>query len=129
LKYTEAGGTIRLTADSGKDQATVSVKDTGIGINAEMLPRIFETFTQIENKLQSSEGGLGIGLALVKKLVELHGGTITAFSEGLGKGSEFVVRLPMAVDQSGKILTVQKVSSSAIKEGKSFDRGRSHRCG
>ena len=113
LKYTEAGGTIRLTADSGKDQATVSVKDTGVGINAEMLPHIFETFTQIENKLQSSAGGLGIGLALVKKLVELHGGTITAFSEGLGKGSEFVVRLPMAVDQSGKISTVHKVSSSA----------------
>ena len=86
----------------------MSVKDTGIGINAEMLPRIFETFTQIENKLQSSEGGLGIGLALAKKLVELHGGTITAFSEGLGKGSEFVVRLPMAVDQSAKISTIHK---------------------
>ena len=112
VKYTKSGGTIRLTAEGRGNQAIVSVKDTGIGITAEMLANIFETFAQLENKLQSSGGGLGIGLGLVKKLVELHGGTINALSEGLGKGSEFVVRLPMAAGQSAKISAAPKASDS-----------------
>ncbi len=76
----------------------MSVKDNGIGIAAEMLPRIFEIFSQSNPALVRSQGGLGIGLSLVKGLVELHGGSIEARSDGPGQGSEFVVRLPVAVE-------------------------------
>ena len=75
----------------------IRVKDTGIGIPAEMLPRIFDMFTQVDRSLERSQGGLGIGLTLVRRLVEMHGGTVEAHSDGPGKGSEFVVRLPVAV--------------------------------
>lgn len=93
-KYTEEGGDIRLTAKVEGRELVVSVTDTGIGIGPEMLPRLFEMFSQATPALARSQGGLGIGLALVKGLVELHGGSITAHSKGLGSGSEFVVRLP-----------------------------------
>ena len=73
----------------------VRVRDTGIGIAPEMLPRIFDLFVQGERRLDRSLGGMGIGLSLVKSLVEMHGGSITAHSEGPGMGSEFVVRLPV----------------------------------
>jgi two-component system CheB/CheR fusion protein len=72
------------------------VRDTGIGISAELLPRVFDLFTQADTSLGHHQGGLGIGLTLVKTLVELHGGTVQAHSAGLGKGSEFVVCLPLA---------------------------------
>ena len=73
----------------------MSVQDTGIGIAAEHLPHVFEMFSQVDRSLERSQGGLGIGLTLVKRLVEMHGGTVEAKSEGPGKGSEFVVRLPV----------------------------------
>ena len=79
-------------------EAVVSVKDTGIGIAADQLPHIFEMFTQVEHSLEKSQGGLGIGLTLVKRLVEMHGGRIAASSEGPGRGSEFIVRLPIVID-------------------------------
>ena len=88
------GGRIWLTAERQGDQVLIRVKDTGIGIPTEMLPRIFEMFTQVDRSLERSEGGLGIGLTLVQRLVEMHGGTVEAHSEGPGKGSEFVLRLP-----------------------------------
>jgi signal transduction histidine kinase len=72
----------------------VRVRDTGEGISAEMLPRLFGMFTQVESSRQHSRGGLGIGLALVRRLVEVHGGSVEAASEGLERGSEFSVRLP-----------------------------------
>jgi two-component system CheB/CheR fusion protein len=72
----------------------VRVKDTGVGIGAELLPRVFDLFVQADRSLARSEGGLGVGLTLVKKLVEMHGGSVSAHSEGPGRGSEFVVRLP-----------------------------------
>ena len=76
----------------------VSVKDSGIGIPPEMLPKVFEMFTQVDRSLERSQGGLGIGLTLVKRLVEMHGGTVEARSEGHGRGSEFSVRrLPEAL--------------------------------
>jgi PAS domain S-box-containing protein len=93
-KYTERGGRIELRAEPQAGVVAVSIKDTGIGISAEHLPNIFELFSQVESALQRSEGGMGIGLSLTKRLVAMHGGTIEAKSEGLGKGSEFVVRLP-----------------------------------
>ena len=71
------------------------MRDTGIGIPADMLPRIFEMFTQVDRTLERSQGGLGIGLTLVRRLVEMHGGSVEARSDGPGKGSEFIVRLPL----------------------------------
>lgn len=95
-KYTEARGTIRVTARVHGQTVEVSVQDTGIGIDAEHLPRVFEMFSQVSPVHERSEGGLGIGLALARGLVEMHGGSIQAHSAGLGHGSEFVVRLPVA---------------------------------
>jgi PAS domain S-box-containing protein len=95
-KYTEKGGHIWLTVERTGDVASVSVRDTGIGLSAEHLRHIFEMFSQVSPALERSQGGLGIGLALVKGLVELHGGTIEAKSSGPGMGSEFVVRLPIS---------------------------------
>ncbi len=95
-KYSENGGTIWLTAARQKGELVISVKDTGVGIAPARLPEMFELFAQGDRSLARSEGGLGIGLTVVKKLVELHGGGITARSEGPGHGSEFVVRLPAA---------------------------------
>jgi len=93
-KYTEKGGGISLRVERDKGEVRVSVADTGVGIPASMLPRVFEMFTQVDRSLERSQGGLGIGLSIVKRLVEMHGGTVEARSEGHGKGSEFVVRLP-----------------------------------
>ncbi|WP_411280912.1 ATP-binding protein [Gemmatimonas sp.] len=94
-KYTPNGGHISLTAARADGAAVIRVRDNGSGIPHEMLSRVFELFTQIKGDVDDRSGGLGIGLSLVRKLVELHGGTVTAFSEGLGSGSEFVVRLPL----------------------------------
>jgi PAS domain S-box-containing protein len=94
-KYTEKGGHIWLTAERQGSELVVSVRDTGIGIAAEHLPRLFEMFSQLAPALERSQGGLGIGLALVRGLVELHGGRVEVRSAGLGKGSEFIVHLPM----------------------------------
>jgi PAS domain S-box-containing protein len=93
-KYTPPGGRITLTIEHDADHAVISVADTGIGIPSDSLTRIFEMFSQIRLDGHKTEGGLGIGLALVRYLVELHGGTVTAKSAGVGKGSEFTVRLP-----------------------------------
>src|SRR5262249_38864190 len=93
-KYTDPGGAILLTARQEGTELVLRVRDTGIGIAPEMLPRIFDLFVQAERRLDRSQGGLGIGLTLVRKLVEMHGGPVAAHSEGPGKGSEFVVRLP-----------------------------------
>jgi PAS domain S-box-containing protein len=97
-KFTDRGGCIRLTARVQKDELLVSVRDNGIGIDANVLPKIFEPFRQAESTLERSQGGLGIGLSLVRKLVEMHGGTILAHSDGHGAGAEFIVRLPMLED-------------------------------
>ena len=95
-KYTRTGGRIVLTVRREGDTAVVAVRDTGSGIPREMLASVFEMFIQVDQTLGRSHGGLGIGLTLVKNLVALHGGTVEAISEGLGHGSEFIVRLPAA---------------------------------
>ena len=94
-KYTDGGGHIELRVERAADELVFAVRDDGIGISAEMMPRIFTLFAQASPALERSEGGLGIGLALVRGLVELHVGSVVAHSEGLGRGSEFVVRLPV----------------------------------
>ncbi len=99
-KYSDRGGHIQLKVERQDSDAVVTVKDPGIGIAADQLSRIFEMFTQVDSSLEKSHGGLGIGLTLVKRLVEMHGGSVKARSEGLGKGSEFVVRLPLVIEAS-----------------------------
>jgi CheY-like chemotaxis protein/two-component sensor histidine kinase len=93
-KYTDPGGRIELTAGCEGAEYAVRVRDSGIGIKADMLPRLFDLFAQGDGSHLRARGGLGIGLALVKRLAELHGGTITAASDGPGQGSQFVLRLP-----------------------------------
>jgi len=95
-KYSNAGTTIRVTAARAGGQAQLSVRDQGIGIPAHMLGQIFDRFIQEAQQLDRSKGGLGLGLTIVRSLVELHGGTVTVSSDGPGKGSEFVVALPLA---------------------------------
>jgi PAS domain S-box-containing protein len=98
-KYTEPGGKIWLTAERSASDVVVMVKDTGLGIPPDKLGSVFEMFTQVDRTLERSQGGLGIGLTLVKRLVEMHGGTVEAHSEGLGKGSELVLQLPIPIEQ------------------------------
>jgi len=99
-KYTKRGGHICLSAERQGSEAVVTVRDTGIGISAEMLPRIFEMFTQGKRSWEHAQSGLGIGLTLAKRIVELHAGTITAHSDGPGQGSTFIVRLPAVHEAS-----------------------------
>jgi PAS domain S-box-containing protein len=98
-KYTEAGGKIWLTAHQEQGEAVLSVRDNGIGIAPDMLPHVFELFVQADLASTRSQGGLGIGLTLVKNLVEMHRGRVEAHSGGLGHGSEFIVRLPLVVQE------------------------------
>jgi PAS domain S-box-containing protein len=95
VKYTERGGRIGIAASVQDDVAVVSVTDTGVGIPPELLPQVFDMFTQLDHSLDRARGGLGIGLALARRLVEMHGGTIEACSEGAGRGSSFNIRLPV----------------------------------
>jgi CheY-like chemotaxis protein len=94
-KYTERGGVLQVIEERDREEAVVRIRDSGAGIASAILPHIFELFTQADRTLDRAQGGLGIGLTLVKHLVELHGGTVRASSDGIGKGSEFVVRLPL----------------------------------
>jgi CheY-like chemotaxis protein len=98
-KFTRRGGRVWLSIESAGNEAILRVRDDGIGITPDELARIFVMFAQADTSLERTEGGLGIGLALVRSLVELHGGTIEAHSDGPGKGTEFVVRLPLATHE------------------------------
>ncbi len=93
-KYTQRGGTIQLEVERSGDDAVFRVRDNGIGISADMLPKVFELFTQVERSIDRSQGGLGVGLTVVKRLVEMHGGKVEAASKGPNRGSEFTVRIP-----------------------------------
>jgi signal transduction histidine kinase len=97
-KYTNRGGHIRLTVSRAGEEVELRVRDDGIGIPAERLPLIFDLFTQLDSKSDHPQSGLGIGLALVRRLVKMHGGSVTAASEGSGRGSEFIVRLPLLLE-------------------------------
>jgi signal transduction histidine kinase/ActR/RegA family two-component response regulator len=113
-KYTERGGRIWLTATKKDGNAVVNVRDTGMGITPEVLPRIFEMFTQADRTMAGSPGGLGIGLTLVRRLVQMHGGTITVHSDGRGKGSEFIIDLPMFEQQLSAEVKSVKPSREAL---------------
>lgn len=99
-KYTEEGGNIWLSARLDDEWVEMSVRDTGIGIPPHMLEDVFDLFTQVDRTLDRSQGGLGIGLTLVRQLVVMHGGTVEARSEGIGRGAEFIIRLPLLKDRT-----------------------------
>jgi PAS domain S-box-containing protein len=118
-KYTPHGGKITLTVDQDGDEAIISVTDNGIGIPAESLESGFDMFSQVGRNMNHSQGGLGIGLSLVRQLVSLHGGTVAALSEGAGKGSSFVVRLPIDCAHA-TFRPGAHASEAAAKAGKTF---------
>ncbi len=100
-KYTPGGGRIDLTVSRAGSEVLITVSDTGVGIPGSMLPRIFEMFAQVDRSLESTQGGLGIGLTLAGRLVGLHGGSLSAHSEGPGRGSRFEIRIPLAAAAPG----------------------------
>jgi PAS domain S-box-containing protein len=114
-KYTGEGGKIWLTAEREGDRATIRVRDTGIGIEPDKLPRVFEMFTQVDTSLNRTEGGLGVGLSIVKKIVELHGGAVEARSGGRGAGSEFVVRLPLRTAAPARMDQAEDAARAATR--------------
>jgi CheY-like chemotaxis protein/anti-sigma regulatory factor (Ser/Thr protein kinase) len=98
-KYTPDGGRITVTAARQDGDAVITVEDSGVGIPVPLLPRVFDMFAQVDRSMERSQGGLGIGLALVRQLVEMHGGKVEAESRGAGRGSKFTVRLPVSSAQ------------------------------
>lgn len=115
-RYTIDQGSIWLTAERQESDVTVTVKDTGIGIPTDMLELIFEMFSQVDRSLERSQSGLGIGLTLVKKLVEMHGGAVKAYSAGPDQGSEFIVRLPLITDK--QIQAPQSMNDNGVVSSK-----------
>lgn len=113
-KYTEEGGEIWLTVIKDRNECVIRVRDSGVGISPALLPHVFDLFTQAERSLDRSQGGLGIGLALVQRLTELHDGTVEAQSE-LGKGSEFIVRLPLQPEDSRRGASVEIAAEQASR--------------
>ncbi|WP_422930478.1 PAS domain S-box protein [Singulisphaera sp. PoT] len=118
-KYTESGGNITLAVEREASDVVVTVRDNGVGIPAEMLPHVFDMFTQVDRSLERSQGGLGVGLTLVKRLVEMHSGSVEARSGGPGRGSGFEVRLPLAAE-----LVPESSSDGNPKNSKAAVKGR-----
>jgi two-component system, chemotaxis family, CheB/CheR fusion protein len=119
-KYTEPNGRIAISLHRDSDDAVIRVRDSGIGIAPEMLENIFEPFAQVDHSLARRNGGLGLGLAVVRKVLDLHGGRIDAYSDGLGKGSEFVIRLPLAKP----VGETEPVAETSDRERAPLGRGR-----
>ena len=117
-KYTPEGGRIVLSARRDREEALIDVSDNGIGIPSDMLPRVFDLFTQVRDNLARSRGGLGIGLALVKQLVEMHGGSIAAESAGPAKGSSFRLRLPLVEAAPVAFSAAEPRSPVALQDAK-----------
>lgn len=117
VKYTPEGGHVAITLDRDGDQAVIHVLDDGVGIAPDRIGTIFELFAQAENAIGRAQGGMGIGLALVRNLLELHGGSISAKSDGLGKGSEFVVSFPIAVPHAVTVTPERRVAMVASGDG------------
>jgi signal transduction histidine kinase len=114
-KYTERGGKISLVAAQSGAEVEIRVRDNGIGIPPELMPKIFNLFTQLDQTSGRSQSGLGIGLALVQRLVEMHGGSVTAQSDGLGRGSEFTIRLPLFIRETNpQVKTLSALEQSMI---------------
>ncbi len=118
-KYTDPGGRITLGCERDEDagEVIIRIRDTGIGISPELLPRVFDLFVQADRAADRALGGLGIGLTVAQRLVQMHGGSLTARSKGLGQGSEFVVRLPCLPAEERRILTLAKTDRAPGAEG------------
>jgi CheY-like chemotaxis protein len=114
-KYTNEGGKIWIEGRREGSQAIVRVSDSGVGIVQSLLPHVFDLFTQGERTLDRSQGGLGIGLTLVRRIVEMHGGTVEAMSAGAGQGSEFIVRIP-AIESKPRTAAERKSSASTSNQ-------------
>lgn len=112
VKYTPAGGHVEVSVGGQAEEAVITVRDDGVGIRSDMLPRVFDLFTQVDGTLDRAKGGMGIGLTLVRSLVELHGGTIHADSAGLGLGSSFTVALPRCASAREAPRAVPEVQST-----------------
>ena len=119
-KFTDKGGRVSLTLERAADTAVIRVRDSGIGIAADKLPHIFDMFMQIDTSLGRPVSGLGLGLTLAKSLVEIHGGTLEVHSEGVGQGSEFIVRLPLAVEIAAARILEPRVSTRAATPARRF---------
>ena len=116
IKFTAKGGTIQVLAERVQSHLEVRVSDTGEGISPEFLPQLFERFTQADASTTRNHGGLGLGLSIVSHLVEMHGGTISAVSEGIGKGATFVIQLPLRAMRVGEMETMEDSGSHAKSE-------------
>jgi len=112
-KYTNPRGTITLKVERDDDEVVLRVRDTGIGIDPNMLPKVFELFVQVDNSSDRAAGGLGIGLTLVKRLVQMHGGEVLATSDGIGKGSEFIVTIPLSLGDEDPVSSPVAIAQSA----------------
>ena len=112
-KYTPNGGDISVEVHRASGDAVISIKDSGVGIPANLLGEVFEMFTQADRSLETSQGGLGIGLSIVRRLVEMHGGTVEARSAGTDQGSEFVVKLPVAIVQAQDFERINSLPAAA----------------
>jgi CheY-like chemotaxis protein len=117
-KYTDPGGRIELTLTRDEGEAVLSVRDSGIGLAPEMLENIFDLFTQVDRSLARTSGGLGLGLTLVRRVLALHGGRIEAVSAGLGKGSEFIVRLQLLPEQANSVAAALPATKPAVSPGR-----------
>jgi PAS domain S-box-containing protein len=126
-KYTPEGGRIEIELEPARDSVAIHVRDNGIGIAAELLPRVFDLFTQGQRALDRAEGGLGIGLALVHRIVSLHGGTVRAFSPGAGRGSEFVVTLPRVVSEAARSMPARGERSMTVGSNSEEEHRRKRR--
>jgi len=117
LKYTSPGGKVEIITELRGDQAVLRVRDSGIGMPAELVPHVFDLFTQAPQSLERSHGGLGLGLALVKRLVELHEGSVSASSAGPGQGSEFTVMLPAVAEPADRSLAASGSAPAGKRAG------------
>ena len=120
-KFTPGGGTVCVESHTTAHEAVVEVRDNGAGMEQSLVPRIFDLFVQADSSLDRAQGGLGIGLTVVRSIVQLHGGSVEAHSDGPGQGSQFVVRLPLlaetgsAADQGARISAIEKVDARALR--------------